>query len=159
MVDGTFRSGEISDVDEKTVALYGRIDFGADDLFGNGWELDGNFGLRYIKTTVNSEGTISFPAVGTAPAIGGSACDPASLPAGQQLPGFCQLSAARQAEFLAVFNGDIIDNSSGVSFKNWLPSFNAKLDVGDGLLFRVGVSKGIFRPDSGTVPDQRDAGR
>ncbi|WP_232843982.1 TonB-dependent receptor [Allopontixanthobacter sediminis] len=147
VVDGTFRSGEISDVDEKTVALYGRIDFGADDLFGNGWELDGNFGLRYIKTTVNSEGTISFPAVGTAPAIGGSACDPASLPAGQQLPGFCQLSPARQAEFLAVFNGDIIDNSSGISFKNWLPSFNAKLDVGDGLLFRVGVSKGIFRPD------------
>ena len=28
-----------------------------------------------------------------------------------------------------------------------MPSFNAKLDVGDGLLFRAAVSKGISRPD------------
>ncbi len=147
VVDGTFRAGEISDVDEETLALYGRIDFGSDDLFGNGWQLDGNFGLRYIKTTVNSEGTINFPAVAGAPNIGGGACNPALLPVNTQLPGFCQLSPARQTEFLSAFNGDIIDNSTGVSFENWLPSFNAKLDVGGGLLFRVAVSKGMFRPD------------
>jgi TonB-dependent receptor len=34
-----------------------------------------------------------------------------------------------------------------VTFENWLPSFNALLDTGNGLLFRAAVSKGISRPD------------
>ncbi len=152
-VDGTvFLPGEISDVSESTKAAYARIDFGT--YFSNGWELSGNIGLRYVETTTESDGEINFPfgdffdadMNGTVTgAEVAAACG--NVQPGQQAPGYCSLSAARQAEFAAAFTGEIIDDSSDIVYENWLPSFNAKLDFGDGLLARVAFSQGISRPD------------
>lgn len=153
LVDGTvYRPSEISDVDESTFAAYVRADFGADDLFGKGWELDGNIGVRYVTTEIQSEGLVGFPTSEAFDRTPGGRIDfdaacagLAGTPGG--IPGFCLLSDERQAQFEAVFDSPgLIDNSS-TEFDFWLPSFNAKLDVGDGLLFRIGASKGIFRPD------------
>ena len=66
---------------------------------------------------------------------------------GQPGSNFCSLSAARQAEFAAAHTGQDIVDDRDITFDHWLPSFNAKLDVGGGLLFRFAVSKGISRPD------------
>ena len=142
---GPFLPGNISDVDEKTLAFYGRADFGHDDLFGNGWVLDGNIGLRYVETTIATGGEISFPG-GPAPdpAV---FCDPSTVPPGGTLPGYCSLSPERQAEFVAAFTGETIADDSDIEFDNWLPSLNATLEVREGMLFRLGVSKGISRPD------------
>ncbi|MFN3229427.1 MAG: TonB-dependent receptor [Asticcacaulis sp.] len=153
---GPWTEGEISDVEEQTQALYGRIDFGHE--FDGGINLSGNFGLRYVKTIVQSAGKIAFP-VGTffdaAPNGNGdgkvtvaelqSSC--ASVQPGQVAPGYCGLSAARLAEFAKVFTGEVIDDSADIEFSNWLPSLNAKLDFGNGMLVRAAVSKGISRPD------------
>ena len=145
LVDGTqFTPGEISDVGEETSAIYGRMDFGHDDLFGKGWVLKGNVGVRYVETTISTEGQISFPG-GPAPDLG-VFCNP-MLPGG--LPGYCSLSPARQAEFVAAFTGESFADDSDITFENWLPSLNATLEVREGLLFRLGVSKGISRPDLG----------
>lgn len=145
LVDGTqFLPGDISDVGEETSAFYGRLDFGHDDLFGNGWILQGNVGLRYVETTIETGGQISFPG-GPAPDLG-TFCNPL-LPGG--LPGYCSLSPARQAEFMAAFTGESIADDSDIEFENWLPSLNATLEVRPGLLFRLGMSKGISRPDLG----------
>lgn len=160
---------EISDVAEVTRAAYGRIDYGAD--FDNGWVLEGNFGLRYVETEVRAGGVVGFPNGDffddpTAGGNGDGIVQPAEIlgvctrtqqiidstpdgEAGPDLPSFCALSAARQAEFAAAFTGDIVDESRDVTFDHFLPSFNAKLDVGDGLLFRFAVSRGISRPDLG----------
>lgn len=153
---GPWTAGEISDVEESTFGAYGRVDFGT--KFGDDIELSGNIGLRYVQTTVRSGGQISFPTgqFFDAPPNGNGngvvsvaelqvACG--AVQPGQIAPGYCSLSAARQAEFVRAFTGELIDDSANIKYENWLPSFNAKLDFGNGMLVRAAASKGISRPD------------
>lgn len=157
LVDGTpFREGEISDVDEKTAAFYGRVDFGTENFFSAGKVLEGNIGLRYVETTVSSIGTLQFPelppAQGNEPAItqanvvsvlcGRPPTDPSGRP-----PAVCSLSPSRQALWAAALTGETIDDSADIEFNHWLPSFNAKLNMSEEFLLRAAVSKGISRPD------------
>ncbi|MXO90877.1 TonB-dependent receptor [Altererythrobacter aquaemixtae] len=162
-IDGTvvacdpFCPSEISDVGEVTKAAYGRIDFGSD--FDNGMTLEGNFGVRYVRTKVRTGGLIGFPSpfFFDDPGRGGNGDGTVQVaeidnacgltPPGQTLPGYCSLSAARKADFAAGHTGDFLIDDREIEFDHWLPSFNAKLDVGGGLLFRAAVSKGISRPD------------
>ncbi|WP_235510604.1 TonB-dependent receptor [Tsuneonella troitsensis] len=147
---------EVSSVGEVTKAAYARVDFGTE--FGSGWKLDGNFGVRYIETKVRTGGLIGFPNgffFDTGPAGNNDGivqvneivgqCN--QTPPGQTLPGYCSLSPARQQEFANGFTGEFLVDDRDIVFDHWLPSFNAKLDVGGGLLFRAAVSKGISRPD------------
>jgi TonB-dependent receptor len=154
-----FCENEISDVSETTKAAYARIDYGTD--FDNGWKISGNFGLRYVETEVVAAGLIGFPNpfFFDDPASGGNgngraelaevtaACGRAQQLPADQRPAFCGLSQARLAEFAAAHTGEIVLDDRSVTFDNWLPSFNALLDTGNGLLFRAAVSKGISRPD------------
>jgi TonB-dependent receptor len=150
-----FCTPEINEVAETTKAAYARVDYGTD--FNNGWKLTGNFGLRYIETKVKSSGLIGFPngAFFDDPGAGGNgdgivqvteiqqACTTA--PPGNT-PGYCRLSPSRLSEFAQAFTGEIVLDDRAITFDNWLPSFNALLDTGNGLLFRFAVSKGISRP-------------
>jgi len=151
---------EVSDVTEVTKAAYARIDYGTD--FDNGWNLEGNFGVRFVETKVRTGGLIGFPSpfgfddpsVTNGQGNGNGIVEVSELnascgrtPPGQTLPGFCGLSDARKAEFAAAFTGDLVLDDRAITFDHWLPSFNARLDVGGGLLFRAAVSKGISRPD------------
>jgi TonB-dependent receptor len=154
-----FCENEISDVSETTKAAYARIDYGTD--FDNGWKLRGNFGVRYIETEVVAAGLVGFPNpfFFDNPQSGGNgdgiaqlsevtaACGRAQQLPADQRPAFCSLSSARLAEFAAAHTGEIVLDDRAVTFENWLPSFNALLDTGNGLLFRAAVSKGISRPD------------
>ncbi len=153
---GPWTQGEISDVGEKTSALYMQVDFGHD--FGSDITLSGNLGLRYVKTTVESAGSIAFPTgqFFDAPPNGNGdnvvsvaelqgAC--ARVQPGQVAPGYCGLSATRLAEFARVFTGELIDDSADIEWDNWLPSLNVRVDFGNGMLVRGAISKGISRPD------------
>ena len=153
---GPWTAGEISDVEESTFGAYARVDFGTE--FDGGVKLDGNFGLRYVETIVRSGGSIAFPTgefFDTPPGGNGdgvvsvaelqTACT--AVQPGQVAPGYCGLSPARLAQFASVFTGEVIDDSAKIRFENWLPSFNAKVDFGNGMLVRGAVSKGISRPD------------
>lgn len=153
---GPWTPGEISDVDEQTLAFYARVDYGSD--LGGDVELSGNIGMRYVETTVGAAGQIGFPtgqffdeaAAGNRDGVVQvselqAAC--ANVQQGQIAPGYCSLSTARLGQFAAVFNGAIIDDSADINFNHWLPSFNAKLDFGNGMLVRAAVSRGISRPD------------
>ena len=154
-----FCTPEISDVDETTKAAYVRVDYGTD--FDNGWKLSGNFGLRYIETEILAAGLIGYPnpVLFDATDQGGNndgivqvsevnaACGRAQNLPIEQRPAYCGLSPARLAEFAAKHTGEVIVEDRAVVFDNWLPSFNALLDTGNGLLFRFAVSKGISRPD------------
>jgi TonB-dependent receptor len=159
-----FREGEISDVTEETTALYGRLDFSSDDFLGSGMELTGNAGLRYVETNVQTGGSISFPVFGLFPYL-----NPADIattcglaPPGN-VPPVCDLSPARLTEFLSIATGETIADDSDISFENWLPSFNATLELTEGVLLRTAVSRGIFRPDltsyrtGGTIGDNLTA--
>ena len=154
---GPWTAGEISDVEESTFGGYARIDFGT--KIGSDAELSGNIGLRYVQTTVRSGGQIAFPTGqffdGPPNGNGNGVVSVAELQVActqaaqqnQPAPAYCSLSPARLAQFANVFTGEIIDDSSNITYENWLPSFNAKLDFGNGMLIRAAASKGIFRPD------------
>ncbi len=156
-----FCPNEIDDVRERTKAAYARIDYGTD--FGNGWALSGNFGVRFVQTRVSAGGLLGMPNAQQFddPQAGGNgdgiaqlaevnrACANAqNLPIDQR-PAFCGLSPARLAQFAAAHTTEILVDDREETFNNWLPSFNALLDTGNGLLFRLAVSKGISRPDLG----------
>ncbi len=149
---GPWTAGEISDVSEDTKAAYARVDFGGD--FDTGVKLVGNFGVRYVKTEIQSGGSITFPTAQffdtnndnrASVAEIQAAC--ANIQPGQSAPGYCSLSPARLAQFAAVFTGEKLNDNANITFENWLPSFNAKLDMGGGHIFRFAASKGIYRPD------------
>lgn len=149
---GVWLPGEISDVEEDTDAYYARIDFGS--VFGNGWELSGNVGIRYVQTTVRTGGQISFPSgqffdtnLDGRVSVGEIQLACNNIQPGQQAPGYCSLSAARQAQFAASFTGESVADNANIEFDNWLPSANVKVDFGGGFLVRAAASKGISRPD------------
>ncbi len=148
---------DISNVTEVTKAAYARIDFGHD--FDSGWSLGGNFGVRYVETEVSSDALVGFPQPNQFddPSIGGNGdgvvqvseiqnlCQ-SPVPAGQERR-YCQLTGARLDEFASLFTGEVIPDDRDITFDHWLPSFNVRLDSGDGWVFRGAVSKGISRPD------------
>ena len=151
-----FCTPEISVVAETTKAAYARLDYGTD--FDNGWKLSGNVGLRYVETEVVAAGLIGFPNGAFFDDVGAGGNGDGVVQVAEvtqscgrappgQIPGFCQLSGARLAEFAAAHTGEVVLDDRSVVFDNWLPSFNALLDTGNGLLFRAAVSKGISRPD------------
>ena len=123
--------------------------------------MEGNFGLRYVETEINAPSILAFPDPGRFDAVtaGGNGdgvvqiteiqsncAGPAIVPG--VVRGYCDASfAPRLADFAAAHTGERVVLNDRVRFDSWLPSFNAKLDVGDGLLFRAAVSKGISRPD------------
>jgi TonB-dependent receptor len=153
---GVWTPGEISDVQESTFGAYARIDFGAD--LGSDIKLSGNIGLRYVKTSVQSGGSFSLPTpeffdnngnrdgVVQLSEVQGS-CAFISQNNITPVPGYCGLSPERQAAYARLFTGEVIADPLNVSYTNWLPSLNAKLDFGNGMLVRGAVSKGIYRPD------------
>lgn len=162
---GPWTAGEISDVEELTSAAFLRVDFGKE--FSSNLNIKGNFGLRYVKTTVEAAGLIELPGTQFFDAsikdannnkIGGGnddgivtvdevliSCN--NVQPGQVAPGYCSLSSTRLSQFAAFFTGEKIGDGADIEFDHVLPSFNAKADFGNGMLVRMAISKGISRPD------------
>lgn len=61
LADGIYLPGEIADVEERSWAGYAKFNYGFDDFLGSGMSLDGNFGVRYVRTNVTSIGAFQFP--------------------------------------------------------------------------------------------------
>ena len=158
-IDGVFCPNEISKVSEITAAAYARLDYGLD--FDSGWSLSGNLGLRFVQTRVSNNASVAFPDPRQFDAVanGGNgdgivqpteitdSCPP--IPPGGAAPeiAYCQLTGARLDEFASLFTGELVRDTSDITFDNWLPAFNVRLDNGNGLVFRGAVSRGISRPD------------
>jgi TonB-dependent receptor len=136
LVDDVFTSGEISDVSEQTTAAYARVDF----AFDTKMPIEGNIGVRYVETNIESAGLLQFPTTPPDPNL-------CQNPPPGGLPGYCSLSPARTVEFLSAFTGELIDDSADIKYDDWLPSFNIKMSVTDNFLVRAAISKGISRPD------------
>jgi TonB-dependent receptor len=166
LLDGTlvncdpFCPSEITRAKESTQAGYVRLDFGS--TLGGGIQVDGNIGVRYARTTIQTRGLLGFPdpqALGFPAGATITAADLqqrcASRPIDPNtglpsaIPGleYCQLSAPRLAQFAAGFTGTVVADQVSAKFANWLPSFNIRFDFGKGMILRGAVSKGISRPD------------
>ncbi len=144
VVNGSaYTQDEINDTKEDTFATYLRADFATPD--DGGIRLAGNIGVRYISTVFQTQGAFGAP---TDQDVFAGDCNTV-VPPGQQIPAFCQLSAARRAAAFAYANGQFVSSTVKSKFNNLLPSLNLKLSATDELLFRFGVSKGISRPELG----------
>ncbi len=134
--DSPFLPGEISDVGEQTQAVYIQADFS----FGDRIPVTGNFGVRYVETTIESDGEIQFPQNPPDPTL-------CTTPGPGGPPGYCFLSPAREAEFLSAFTGELINDDADIKYDSVLPSFNIKVGVTENFYIRAAASKGISRPD------------
>jgi TonB-dependent receptor len=110
---GTDPSGT-NDQSERTGAAFTQLRFGFDDLK---YPVDGNVGLRYVKTQMTAHGyTVFTPATSTKAGV----------------PVFTAFSKKQD------FSND---------YNNVLPSLNLRLKATDKLQFRFAMATGISRPD------------
>jgi iron complex outermembrane receptor protein len=108
--------------DEKTRAFYTQLRFGWDDLK---YPVDGNIGVRYVKTDMSAAGYVAFT-------------PPANLvPAGYAVVGPAVPVIPAYAEA----------RTYDREYSNVLPSLNLRMKVTDRLQLRLAFSKGISRPD------------
>jgi TonB-dependent receptor len=117
--------------DEKTRAAYAQLRFGWDDLK---YPIDGNIGLRYVKTKDVGSGYVAF----TPPTL--------NLPTdGTPVSGQENLiNIAKFAQRMSAEN----------SYSNWLPSLNLRLKASETLQFRFAFAKSMSRPDFGQLQVQ-----
>jgi len=118
---GTDPSGT-NDQQERSKALYAQLRFGFDDLK---YPIDGNIGVRYVKTNMIAHGYTVFSF--TAPNIpAGATVTGIPIP---NIPNFQQ-----KQDF---------DNS----YSNVLPTLNLRMKASDKLQFRFAYGKAMARPD------------
>ncbi len=113
---------ELNNVREKSKAFYTQVRFAFDDLR---YPIDGNLGLRYVKTDSTADGyTVFTPTMPVIP--------PGVAVTGVPIPPLVAFS--RQETFRN-------------SYSNVLPSLNLKLKATDQLQFRLALAKAMARPD------------
>ena len=142
--EGCFTPSEVMDLRERTKAAYAMLNFGGEDATIGGINVVGNVGVRVVRTTEISHGSVGFP---TADVFNGLADCHADLAPNQVVNPSCYLTAAIRA-FAA---GGGIPNTYRHSFTNWLPSFNVRFGLDDKDFVRFAYSKAISRPDIGLL--------
>ena len=144
VVPGTpFLRDEINPVEETNQAAYALLRFGLD--LTDTKTLSGNLGLRYTMTERTAGGLTSFQSLAALPTE--QACaDPSNTSF------LCRnLSAADRGNIRAFANDGSVSQDAQTSFDFWLPSLNLKYEAGNGLQFRLGLSKSVTPPDIGLV--------
>jgi TonB-dependent receptor len=145
--DGCFIDPEILDVAEDTEALYAMLRFGGEGatILG-GIGVRGNVGLRYVRTAITSNGSVTFP---TATWYQSEAATPCTSPLIGNF--ITHVSCWLTPELLAFSNGAGIDNDLRRSHDDILPSFNVRLRIDGHHYVRFGASRSLSRPDFGLL--------
>ena len=153
VIPGTdYTPGEINQTNEETRALYALIKFGndAEPVWGESVSISGNFGIRYVETTLTAAGALSFP---TQAQVFSGDCSLPPAP-GAAIPAFCQLTPTERARALAFATGGSIPNDAENTYDNWLPSLNIKVGLTPEFLLRFGYTEAIRRSDLGLTRNQ-----
>ncbi|RDS85087.1 TonB-dependent receptor [Dyella monticola] len=106
---------------EATQAAYASLYFGNDTALGI--PFDGNIGVRFVHTSVNANGSVTYP---SSDAI--------------------QNSAGITPSERALFNGATTPINGAYDYHNVLPSLNLRFKLTDDLQLRLAASKAITRP-------------
>ena len=154
VVPGTdFLPSEIQNVSERNYQGYVMASFGGD--LGS-ITLDGNIGVRYVNTQINSEGSFTIPSqttIGvsqpfavrcapTPPPVGAPVGTPPSVPGG-----ICTVGAAGYAQLQTFLGaGSNAPNTAVNNYDYWLPSLNLKFGLTDKLIARFAASRALARP-------------
>ncbi|HEY0412844.1 MAG TPA: TonB-dependent receptor, partial [Allosphingosinicella sp.] len=165
VVPGTaFLPSEIQNVSETNKDAYLMLSFGQDDpIFGN-VHLDGNIGVRYVNTRVESVGAFTIPSRTTfgvsqdfsvrcavqPPPAGAPPGTPPATPGG-----ICTIGAAAygQLQTFAGTNptGTDSPNTAVNKYDYFLPSLNLKFGLTRDLILRFAGSRALARPSMADV--------
>ncbi len=114
---------------EKTSAIYGVVKFGGDvNWFGGDRTIDGNLGVRVVKTESSGASSIIV--------------NPLNAPAGHT----CAANCTDYNKAVAFGVGNFPYSGSN-SYTNTLPSLNVRLKYSPKLQFRFAASQGMVRPE------------
>lgn len=166
---GCYRDDEINRISETTWAAYAMLKFGGRDTQIGGVGVSGNIGLRFVQTVDEVSGSTVFPGPLTAAAnpcqrntaqpgnptpaipysLGCFLFGNAALLAGGQVAG--DYAIAGSPGVVAFNNGSFQTGAVKTTHRNWLPSFNLKLDLTDEVVLRFAASRAMSRPDIGLL--------
>jgi TonB-dependent receptor len=145
--EGCFIPPEILKVKEKTTAAYAMLRFGgADKTIFNGVTVQGNVGLRFVRTEMESSGGVGFP---TRTWYDTAAATPCNAPLGPN--SVVNVSCYLTPDLLAFSNAGSALNTFSGQHDNWLPSFNVRLGLTDKQFIRFAASRAMSRPDFGLL--------
>ena len=144
-----FRPSDISDITEKTRNAYVRVDFKHE--FDNGMSVDGNVGVRYVRTDLDSSGFQAFRPfvddIQTPAVANGVRTRTDDAESRDDIRDFSPQTVAYAAQ-------QAIARTLKLKDEHWLPSFNIKWNLNREMLIRGAFSKGLSRPN---VQDLRAA--
>ncbi|ESQ87416.1 hypothetical protein ABAC460_19000 [Asticcacaulis sp. AC460] len=144
--EGCFVDPEMLDVNETTNAAYVMLKFGGADktLFGSSITLNGNIGVRYVQTKVESHGGVAFNNANWY-----STLAPCNTPTGPNnlLNVSCYLTDAIRN----FSGGPAVKSVYGAEHENWLPSLNLRFGLTENTFIRFGASRALSRPDFGQL--------
>jgi iron complex outermembrane recepter protein len=148
-VEGTcFRPAEMVDVSEETTAAYVQVNFGGSDFTLFGKQLTGNLGVRFVDTSVVSDGGELYPDTDESRLIcqERTSEDPTAV---LEIPG--SLGCYIDPSDVAYANNASILGSASADHQHVLPSLNLKMDLTKNFLARIALSKAMSRPDIGSL--------
>jgi len=154
-----YTAAERMDIEEETYAGYLQIKFGGNDKTLFGKAITGNAGVRWVQTNITSKGGgIMYP---VAFEYNQNNCDGSLTPlqeaqaaAAGQYVAFLPCITNHSVDDVAFRDGAITGDPQfpavvNTTHINWLPSFNAKLQLDDTWLMRFAYSRAMSRPDMG----------
>ena len=158
VVDGTsYLPSEIQTVKQDDYAVYGMLNFGSDELFGD-IRMSGNVGVRYVRTDIrsaSSRGPGNVGALNIADPYDVRCAEQARPPAaggGTARPGgICNIGPVAYADLQAFVDGSFLYTPVKNNYDYFLPSFNVRFGLSDDLITRFAASKVMTRPDNGYI--------
>jgi TonB-dependent receptor len=166
VIAGTpFLPSDIQPIKQSEAAFYGMMSFGSDEFVG-GTRLNGNIGLRYVHSAIQSSGSIGptdnqGAGLLTPFSVRCSSIPPVGLPPGTpatQPGGICLRGQAGYDQLRLFFNGVRVADTAKNSYGYWLPSFNAKLGLSDDLIMRFAASRVLTRPNNDLLRNYQNIG-
>ena len=151
-IPGTpFTRGEVNPQSEENTAAYIMLRYGSE--FDNGNELSGNIGVRFTRTHRVSTGFIEYQNASALPSA--TTCresiNSVIATPGTTINATCALGAAGLAALASFQNGAIVPNNFDINYDYFLPSFNLRYELDNGLQFRLAYSRAVAPPELGLV--------
>lgn len=153
VVAGTpFLPADIQPVSEENRAGYLMLSFGSDDPIFGGVTLDGNIGIRYVDTRVESSGAIGVPSqqtLGVTQPFATRCAPTIPPPPAPQVPtipgGVCNLGPAGYAALQTWATGETVADTARNTYDYWLPSLNMKFGLAHNVILRFAASRNMAR--------------
>lgn len=142
--EGCYNDSEMLDVSEKTTAAYAMLRFGNADTTLFGVPVNGNVGIRYVETKIESNGGVAFNNPNWYATLA-----PCSTPTGPS--NLLNVSCYLTPDIINFSGGAAVKSTYGAKHSNWLPSFNIRFEVADDQYIRFGASRALSRPDFGQL--------